>query len=397
MCLLCCLPSPAGRLQAEDSDQLRPYFSVRRGEFNYLWGPKDEWGLNLGLNLNRYVGVEMALDTWENILSFPELGGHALGEESATSFIPEIRLRYPLFHDTLVPYVVGGVGGSFYQFNDRKEDGFGREIEAEDFGWSAALGGGLDWFVADNIALNLEVKQVWHSGLDVTVDSETYQHDPSDIVATLGFRVFLAENHPKPLAGAGEDSPIRMYLGLQAGTSIITDDHWSGDVGWTPEAAAWGGTFIQHFGGKVGIDLGRHWGVELTAEGNQPNVHINGVGDLSDYALATFIPSVRYRIPFAGGRWNLYGLAGVGMSFGEANDYKPVTEGIQFDSKGTYFPAFSAGGGAEYFIARNLSFSAETRWTYVGNHEFEYNGQHGSGDYSQVQLMLVLRLYLLEL
>jgi len=373
---------------------MRPYFHLRRGEFNHTWGVQDMWGLGLGLNLNRYLGAELAVDLWQESLKDPELGGASLGEESSGSLIPQLRLRYPLFHDKLVPYVVGGFGGSFCQFNDRKESGFGHNIDADSYGWAASVGAGVDYFVADNIALNLEAKQIWHSSRDVTVDDHTFAYDPSDLVATIGFRVFFEENHPKPLIGASESVPTRLYLGFSAGGSFVTDDNWNTGVDWKPNAHSWG-SFIHRFGGIVGADFGRHWGVELAADGGECNVRVDGVGSVCEYVIAPIIPQVRLRLPISEGRWVPYALAGVGICYGEANDYKPSSAGVKFEAEGIY-PAFTLGAGIEYFIARNISFSAETRWLYTWDHKYELDGHEARGDFSHLLFQLALRLYLIE-
>jgi opacity protein-like surface antigen len=294
-----------------------------------------------------------------------------------------------------VPYAVGGFGGSFYQFNDRKTAGFDRTIDADGAGWAATVGGGVDWFFADNLALNLEAKQIWHSSLDVTIDGQTFSYDPSDWVATIGFRVFFEENQPRSLTGGLEDNPTRIFLGFRAGGSFLTDDQWAGGVSWEPEAVAWG-PFDHSFGGSVGMDFGRHWGFELTADGSEYNAVVDGLGPVSEYVVSPIIPQVRLRLPMANGRWVPFATAGVGVCFGEANDYKPASAGIQFEGEGIY-PAFTIGAGMEYFVARNISFAAETRWLYSWNHEFKLNGGEFRGDISEVQVHLALRLYLLEL
>jgi hypothetical protein len=78
----------SGPLVAEDSDALRPYFHLRRGEFNNKWGVDDMWGLGLGLNLNRHLGVELTLDTWDHGLAAPQAGGSTVGEVATSSIVP---------------------------------------------------------------------------------------------------------------------------------------------------------------------------------------------------------------------------------------------------------------------------------------------------------------------
>ena len=95
----------ATNLHSEDADRYRPYFKFHSGDIEPLWGVDDHWSLGLGANLNRYVGVELAFDYYlrdwgEN----PDLNEPAdVGEASSYHLIPEIRLRYPLMKDRLVP------------------------------------------------------------------------------------------------------------------------------------------------------------------------------------------------------------------------------------------------------------------------------------------------------
>jgi len=392
--LLSCLAATPIRLGAEDSDGMRPYLHIRRGEFNHNWGVQDMWGLGVGLNLNRYLGVEVAVDNWDKALVLSDLGDSALGELSTWSFVPQLRVRYPLFHDTLVPYLVGGFGGAFHQFNDRKSFGYGRAVEADGAGWSATAGGGIDWFFTDNLALNLEAKQIWLSSQDVSVDRVGYRFDPTDWVATIGFRVFLEENRPRPLVSASDHAPTRIYLGFRAGRSLSTDDDWASNVTLSPESGAWG-DLNQHYGGCVGVDLGRHWGFELAADGGEVSVDVAGVGSVCEYVVSPIIPQVRLRLPMSKGRWVPYGMAGMGICYTEANDYKAASEQVDFDASGIY-PAVTVGGGIEYFLARNLSLSAETRWLYSWNHEFTLDGTDFRGDVSHLQFLLALRLYMIE-
>jgi len=352
-------------------------------------------GIGLGLNLNRYLSAELAIDLWQKQMRDPKLGGDPLGEESSSSLIPQLRLRYPFFDDKLVPYLIGGFGGSFCQFNDRQWGGFNRNIEADSYGWAATVGFGVDYFVADNIALTLEVKQIWHSSRDITVDNHTFAYDPSGLAATVGLRVFFEENHPKPLVGESEGNPTRLFLGLRAGGAVITDDNWGNGVSWEHEAKSWGGWFLHQVGGSVGADFGRYWGVELTASGGQPNIQVDGVGVVTEYALASIIPQIRLRLPISEGRWVPYALAGAGVCYGEVNDDKPPSLGHTVVGEGIY-PAFAVGGGIERFIARNVSFSAEARWMYSWNHKFTFDGHETLGDYSHLEVMLALRLYLKE-
>lgn len=380
-------------VRAEDADRVRPYLLIRRGEFNYVWGMQDAWGLGAGVNLNRYWGVELGVDNWDDSLKDPVLG--TIGEQGIGAATIQGRFRYPLLHDRLVPYVIAGVGGTLYQFNDRKPYGFGHEIDADRYGFVATFGGGLDYYIADNIALNLEGKYLAFDPISIKVDGRTYDYDASNFAATLGLRVFLSANHPKPMVEMDDKVPVRLYFGGHMGGSFLTDNNWASGMSLTPEAPAWGGLFNQHQGLILGVNLGQLWSVELNAGGGEYTVEADGIGSLSEYAYASVIPHLRLRWPTKEGRWVPFVMAGAGVSYGEDNDVKPGSEGHDWKATGVY-PALSVGGGVEYFIARNISFSAETRWFYTWGHEFELDGRKGSGDFSNLQLLLGMRLYLLE-
>jgi opacity protein-like surface antigen len=119
------------------------------------------------------------------------------------------------------------------------------------------------------------------------------------------------------------------------------------------------------------------------------------LGGLSEYGITTLLPQLRVRYPLGEGRWVPYLTAGFGLAYGEENDVKAASEGHALESNGIY-PAFGLGGGAEYFIARNLSLSLESRWLYTWDHEYTLDGATGRGDFSHLQLLFGLRMYFIE-
>src|SRR5918995_6895575 len=92
---------------AEDSDRIR-YLQLRGQDTNPWTGVHDHWGLSLGANLGRYWGLELSADTFERRI---QRSGDTLAEFGVVALAPQLRLRYPLLDDRLVPYVVGGAGG----------------------------------------------------------------------------------------------------------------------------------------------------------------------------------------------------------------------------------------------------------------------------------------------
>lgn len=391
----CMATAVAGDLRAEDAGFARPYLHLRRGEFNHKWGVQDMWGVGFGWNLNRYLGAELAVDTLETSLHDPGLG-HTIGEESLVHAAVQARLRYPLLRDRLVPYAVAGAGVAVHQFNDRKSAGFGHLIDGDATGWGLSLGGGVEYFIADNIAVGLEAKYSWFDPVVLRVDGREIEHDASDMTVTVGLRLYLQEVTRRSRLGEGDETPTRLYLGGRVGGSILTDADWTPSLTVESEAAAWGGWFNPHYGMILGADFGKHWGIELSADGGEYTVVDSGAGALAEMAVVALVPQVRWRWPLAGGKWVPFAAAGVGVAMTEVNDLKPASEGRQFSADGLG-PAVAAGVGAEWFIARNLSFSLETRWMSTWGHEAEFEGRSDRGGFSHVQVLLGFRMYLVEL
>ncbi len=105
---------------------------------NPLTGVHDAWGIGLGANLNRYVGIEVAVDSYE--LFVEPAGFGKIGEYSVWSIVPQVRLRYPLLRDRLVPYLLVGGGIGFTQFNDQVSSASGVTIDTESSTPVASIG-----------------------------------------------------------------------------------------------------------------------------------------------------------------------------------------------------------------------------------------------------------------
>lgn len=380
---------------AEDGAKPRAYLHFRAGEISPQWGVDDHYGLSLGYNFNRILGVEFAADFFERDLDFDGLGG--IGEEAVSSFIPQLRVRYPLLKDRLVPYVVMGAGPAVLQFNDRKPDGFGRVIDADVTRAGFVVGGGLEYFLADNIAVGFEGKYLWMDEVDVMVDGVAYPKDLSSFMGALSLRVYFSENYPRPLVEEAPPSPSRLYFGIQYGGAVLTDDRITSNVKLDAEASAWGGLFNQVGGLRLGADLGSNWGVDFALDVTEGNVVVDDIGTVGEYSLYPALIQLRLRQPLGRGRWVPYFLAGGGIMYGEFNDKKEPGQGLKLDAKGVY-PALGVGGGIEYFVARNFAMNLETRWIYSWDHAFTVGtGPEEKGDLSVFQAQLGFRLYLLEL
>ena len=150
------------------------------------------WGVALGMDFGRYLGVELAAEGYEAVLATSALG--SLTEVAVYSIVPQLRLRYPLLDGRLVPYAIGGVGASYVEKNDTKQPGMDLDIETSTWGLAAAVGAGVEYFVASNIALGLEARYLTSRGHTIQINGgpEASGHYDAVTVA-LTLRVVLAQ------------------------------------------------------------------------------------------------------------------------------------------------------------------------------------------------------------
>lgn len=389
---LACAIIASPSVHAEDSERCRPYLRFASGDIEPIWGVDDHWSLGLGVNLDRYLGTELAFDYYLKNWGKPEI----IGEASSFHMVPELRLRYPLFKDRLVPYLIVGAGPSWIQGKDNRPSTFGRPVSLEGWTVAVAAGGGLDYFIADNVALNLEGKYLWVNPINGTIDGQTQSVDLSAPLFTFGLRVYFTENRPRPLLSRKQEPESRLYFGVRAGADFLTDDRWVPGVRLRPEQAAWGGVASQTGGLLLGADIGRHFGVEIAADHVNHRIDVDGLGTVAEYGQGWVLANLRLRFPLE--RWEPYVYAGGGLVYGEFKDYQPPSEGLTLEGD-TFHPALNVGAGLEYFITHNFSLNADVRWAYTWNQGFGIENYlpKANGDYSIFAATIGFRVYLFGL
>ena len=149
----------AGAVRGEDSDLTRYYFGIHYGDVvPGLVKAHDVTGGEIGVNLGRYFGIELALDSYE-----VKVG--EVAESSVLGLLPQARLRYPFYDNRLVPYLIAGVGLAVTQGNDARAqvDWVGGKNGVLPMG---SAGGGIDYFVADNLSVGLQGKYLASGDID---------------------------------------------------------------------------------------------------------------------------------------------------------------------------------------------------------------------------------------
>jgi len=379
--------------RAEDADRYRPYLRFHSGDLAPLWDVDDMWSLALGANFDRHWGAELGIDFYQRDF---EHHGSALGEIGAMHLVPQVRLRQPMLNNRLVPYVLAGVGASILQFNDRKPDGFGRQVSAGGATLTITAGAGLEYFITDNITFGIEAKYFWLQPIDGSVDQRNVDVDLSAPTFTFGLRVYFDENHPRPLAAAEPTSPNRFYFGVRVGGSVLTEGSWTSGADFEPLVGGIGGQIGRSGGFLLGTDLGEHWGAELSADSIEYRVNLDDIGHIGEYGMGVVLANLRYRHPLCDGKWVPYLTAGGGVVYGEFNDRTPGGAGLDVDAKGIH-PAVGVGAGIEYFLCRSVSLLADANWIYSWGHEIKVNDfVDGSGDFSGLTFHLGFRAYLFE-
>ncbi len=373
---------------AEDTDRFRPYFKFYDGDVEPLWGVKDHWSLGLGANFNRYLGAEFAFDYYVKDWGEPNV----VGQASSYHFVPELRLRYPLLKDRLVPYLLAGVGSSWIQSKDGNPTG--PHSDAQGWTFTASVGGGLEYFLQDNIAFGVEGRYNFAQSIDGTIGNRTVPVNLSAALFTFGLRIYFDENNPKPLVSQEPEPVTRLYFGVRAGSDFLTDSELSSGVKLVPEQAAWGGVAGQAGGLLLGFDWGKHFGTEIAGDSVNHLINVKGFGEVTEYGQGWVMANFRVRFPH--GRLTPYFYLGPGICYAEIKENKPPSDGYHLSGSKMH-PAFNVGGGLEYFITRRFSVNADARWAYSWDHTFNMGNISAKGDISHAAATIGFRVYLFDL
>lgn len=381
-----------GSARGADSDELRYFLELRGQDTNPATDVRDAWGGAVGVSFNRWIGVELALDNYE--LDYEPFGSQRLGELSTWAVVPQVRLRYPLWRDRLVPYVIAGVGYGVSQFNDRKPVAFDSQVDANDEGFLASAGAGIDYHFAENFSIGVQFKYLFGPDRDTTVDGVGYDTSVDAPLLMLAIKTYFPPQRPTELLEASDPLPQRFYFGVIGGGALVSGDIGNG-LSLTPESPAVG-DFNQLFGFSFGWNWNANFGLELAADTFEANLNVDDFGAVGELAMFDIVPQFRIRAPLAGGRWVPYAGFGVGAGYLEYNDAKPAGRDVEVEED-KWALAYSATLGCEYFPVRHFSIGAEARYLHLDGAGLAING--GASRDVTIDSLLVglrVRLYLAE-
>jgi len=269
-----------------------------------------------------------------------------------------------------VPYVVGGVNLGMSQLNDRKSPGVGSSIRNKEATLLlGTVGGGIEHFFVDNIAVGVEVKYIAAGDQTITINGVSRDQEVASVLTMLSLRLVVPERCPVPLVEARGSIPVRLYLGGRVGTAFTTSDGFEPFIV-RAEPPAYGGAGNQLIGAALGLNVGRHWGVELAADAYEVRIDDPGFGSLGEMAVHTIVPHLRVRYPLGNGPAVPYLIGGVGLGWAEFNDRKAPRKDLEIEGESVGLAA-AVGAGVEYVVASNIAMGVEARYVTSRGHTFE--------------------------
>ena len=378
-----------------------------------------------GYNITDHWGVEIQGHGTEPDIRSDRYG--KIKEFSNITIIGAARFRYPLGDDKrLVPYVTGGIGASLNDVNDTGNPRI--KNETDDYSLVGSIALGLDYFVADDVAVGLSMHTFIYPDVDATmvvrdqanriILNDQSSMNLTSISALAHLRVFPGQSADRGERrlffadhGPFDTDDLRVYLYLFGGNTWLFSDEFADEV--TMKAP---GDFNATLGGGLGLNFSQHWGAEIQLVNSEPNLNVSGIGKFAEISNFSVLPMVRFRWPLYGGRVVPYALAGLGVAFNDVNDAR--TEIDQFAVGTVRAPkvdvqdtsvAASVGIGVEYFLNRHLSFGVSVPayifpvWDSVvrynsirrpGGGSFPRGTVRDSANFSSIGGLLQIKVYL---
>lgn len=333
----------------------------------------DAYGVALGVDVGRWLSVEVAADHFEPVLRGSE---GSLGELGVLTILPQVRLRYPTLDGRLVPYILSGVGLSLSEFNDRKPRAFGRSISARDTGLAWSVGAGIEYVVAPDVALGGEVRYLSLSGHEIELDGERHRAGLDSVVAVGTLRAYLGGRSPgAPAPAARSWAP---YLEFHGGAAHLLRSRIAPGVEARPENAGIAEA-SQVYGVAAGVELAPWIAVEVAADGYEFNLQIPDRGTVAEYAFYAGLAQVRLSWPLLEGRLRPSLLAGLGVGYAEVNDRKPRGAGLDVSGP-DWGVAAALGVGVEYRLVPSVGLVLATRYLLARGHDVQVGDRGGPVD-----------------
>jgi len=378
---------------ARDSDQPRLYMGVRIGESNPITKANDVAGVSLGANLDRHLGFEFSFDAYE--LFLPSSRYDRAAELGIAGLLPQLRLRYPLLDDRLVPYVLVGGGLAIAQINDAKEvptqwasSGSLTSLRA-----MGAFGGGVEYFLSNDITFGVEGKYYLTGRETYDTGGEKHTVDMNAGVLTFGLRLFYPEIGFDESRLAEARSAIRPYVNVRFGGALpVAGDVFDG-VHTSPEQSMLGSNLTPYYAVGIGATFGRRFDLEISAQNYELRLEPSGGGS-SEYAVFPVLVQPKLHFPLEDLRLDPYVLVGVGFDNAELSD---SSSSGQKDSGNTQGVIGAFGAGLDWFCTSDIAFGLEAKYVVSRGHTLRIgDGPELDGNLDALFLSLGVRAYLAD-
>jgi opacity protein-like surface antigen len=382
----------AANALAADSDRPRAYVGLRIGESNPITKANDVASVSVGANLDRYFGIEFSLDGYELFLDTARQG--RVAELGVLGLVPQVRLRYPLLENRLVPYFLGGAGLAIAQINDASVPTEWTSGGLTDVRALGAVGGGVEYYVSDDIALGVEGKYLITGSKSYDAGGTKGDVDMSVGVLTFGLRAFYPELDPDPLAFAASRAARRFYLNVRFGGALPMAGRVFPGVGTDPEQSLFGTDFGVLYAVSFGTQIGEVLDLELSASNYELHLDAPGAGGNAEYAVFPLLAQMKLHLPLADRRVDPYALLGVGAENVEVND-AGSTDVVLDGNDLTVIGAL--GVGVDYFLTRDVAFGMEAKYVFSRGHTLQIDGGEPlRGDLDSLLVSLGIRAYLFD-
>lgn len=336
----------------------------------------------IGFDLTEHISIEMAVDGYE--MDINETGVGKVLEYANYQIVPQIRLRYPMQNNRVSPYLLGGVGLGFTESNDRTALGgdiplgFGvpanptrQRFSGSDTSVVYTIGAGVEYFVADNIAVGLEAKYAFQDA-SVTVDGQEREVNLDSFSISGGVR-FLFPGPSRPtsayshMKGDGwlhiDPNALTPYFGFRVGAAVIAEEQL------TPVFELSQNEREQVINLTFGLELNPYMSAEFAIDHFGSDVDhssLGEVGKVTEVNISSFVPQLRAQYPLLNDKLLPYVLGGVGLGVVGTNDRTALGASTlipQFNVD-DYSLISSLGAGLEYFIADNMTVGIEAKYLF---------------------------------
>lgn len=385
---------------------LHPFFSLRTSLAQggvILDKPKASSNLNLespsgqqlagfsaGADWGRYWGAEFSLDTFESDIRSPNFG--KISEYNIWTAMANARFRYPIPAYRLQPYAVVGAGLTFAEANDRNVLNSNLQFNGPlDSSFVAGVGVGLEYFLAENIALGIEVKHrfLTHANVQFLGTTETFNLDSTAFYA--GLRMYLddgpgATAPTRPPTKPADSDELRGYFVFRTGGAFVPNGDT--DVGVSAQSSGvWLGSFA------AGLNFDRYWGAEVAAD-YAPGTELTAppFGKVAKYSYWTMLAQMRLRYPMLNDCVSPYVLLGGGIGMAEVNKRRIPVQDFPLSGGMSTSPVGAVGIGFDYFLTHNIAVGIEAKHIVPFRPEIKVAGQTSKVELDPVFLTAGVRL-----